>query len=66
MDQLFTDAESAEVTAQLLENMQGFQEAGAQGTPALLIQIGDEDPYMIQVGLDPAALSAALDDALSG
>ncbi len=66
VDRLFTDAESAEVTAQALRNMQGFQESGATGTPTLLVQIGDDDPYLIQVGLDPAALSAALDDALSG
>jgi protein-disulfide isomerase len=66
VDRLFADAESADVTAQAHENMQGFQEAGAQGTPTLLVQIGEEDPYMIQVGLDPAALSAALDDALGG
>ena len=65
-DQLFTDAESAEVSAQLLQKMQGFQESGATGTPTLFVQIGDEDPYMIQVGLDPALLSAALDDALGG
>jgi protein-disulfide isomerase len=66
VDQLFEDAESDAVTAQANENMLRFQEAGAQGTPTVLIQIGDDEPYMIQVGLDPAALSAALDDALSG
>jgi protein-disulfide isomerase len=66
VDKLFTDADSAEVTAQANENIQRFQEDGAQGTPTVLIQIGDADPYMIQVGLEPTALAAALDDALAG
>ena len=48
------------------EPAQRFSEAAATGTPTLLIQIGDDEPYMIQVGLDPAALAAALDDALAG
>jgi protein-disulfide isomerase len=65
-DKLFADADGAEVTAQANENIQRFQEDGAQGTPTVLIQIGDDDPYMLQVGLDPVALSAALDDALTG
>ena len=66
VDRLSADAESADVTSQALENMQAFQASGAQGTPTLLIQIGNDDPYMIQVGLEPALLAAALDDALPG
>ncbi len=66
VDELVADAESEAVIAQAQENLQQFSEAGATGTPTLLIQIGDDEPYMIQVGLDPAALAAALDDALAG
>jgi 2-hydroxychromene-2-carboxylate isomerase len=66
VDKLFADAESAEVTAQANENIQRFQDDGAQGTPTVLIQIGEQDPYMLQVGLDPNLLAAALDDALAG
>jgi protein-disulfide isomerase len=66
VDRLFADAESDEVAAQAAANMQAFQDAGAQGTPTLLIQIGDDKPYIISVGLDSALLGAALDDALAG
>jgi protein-disulfide isomerase len=66
VEQLFADEESAEVAAQLQENMARFQADGATGTPTVMLQIGDQEPYMIQVGLDPEALSAALDDALAG
>jgi len=66
VDKLFADADGAQVTAQANENIQRFQEDGAQGTPTILIQIGDGDPYMLQVGLEPTALAAALDDALAG
>lgn len=66
VDKLFKDAESGAVVEQATENIRRFEEDGAQGTPTLLIQIGDEEPYMIQVGLSPDALSAALDDALQG
>jgi protein-disulfide isomerase len=65
VDKLFTDADSAQVAAQLQENMARFQADGASGTPTVMLQIGDEEPYMINVGLDPEALAAALDDALA-
>lgn len=66
VDKLFADKDSAEVTSALGANHSAFDTAGAQGTPTVLIKIGDQPPYMVQVGLDPTALSAALDDALQG
>jgi hypothetical protein len=36
------------------------------GTPAFFVQIGDAEPYLIQVPLEPDAFRAALDDALQG
>jgi protein-disulfide isomerase len=66
VDKLFADKDSAAVTELLAEDARRAQEDQVQATPTLLIQIGDAEPYQIQVGFDPGALSAALDDALSG
>ena len=68
VDKLLADAGSAAVQSQVERNLLQFQADGAEGTPTLLIDIVDDDdpPYTIQIGLDPEALSAALDDALEG
>ncbi|MGH3079079.1 MAG: DsbA family protein [Gaiellaceae bacterium] len=66
VDKLFADKDSAAVTELLAEDARRAQEDQVQATPTLLIQIGDAEPYQIQVGFDPGELSAALDDALSG
>jgi protein-disulfide isomerase len=66
VEKLFADKDGAAVTAQMAEDASQAQEDEVPGTPTLLVQIGDDEPYLIQIGFDPAALSAALDDALQG
>lgn len=66
VDRMFTDAESSEVTAQLREWARQGRADGVPGTPTFFVQIGDEDPYLIQVPLEPDPFRAALDDALAG
>lgn len=65
VERLFTDAESDEVEAMAAEAADQAREAEVGGTPTLNVQVGDEEPYEINIGLDPAQLAAALDDALS-
>jgi protein-disulfide isomerase len=65
VDRLFTDAASEEV-AREAESAEGeAQAAGITGTPTLLLEIGDEQPYVVQVA-SVEQLRAALDDALAG
>jgi protein-disulfide isomerase len=66
VDQLFADKDSAEVSELLAEDARHAQADQVQSTPTLMIQVGDAEPYQIQIGFDPDALSAALDDALQG
>ena len=66
VEKLFVDKDSAEVTELLDEDARRAQEDQVEATPTLFIQIGDAAPYQIQIGFDPDALSAALDDALQG
>jgi protein-disulfide isomerase len=67
VDRMFEDADSDEVTALLEESASQAQSAGVTGTPSFFVQIGDEDPYRIEIdALDPAAFRPALDDALDG
>jgi len=66
VDKLFADKDSAEVTDLLAQDARNAQADEIQATPTLLIQIGDAEPYQIQIGFDPDALSEALDDALQG
>jgi protein-disulfide isomerase len=66
VEKLFADKDGAAVTAQMAEDASQAQQDEVPGTPTLLVQIGDDEPYLIQIGFDPAALSAALDDALQG
>jgi protein-disulfide isomerase len=65
VEQLFTDAERADIVAEANGAKAAAQAAGIVGTPTLLIEIGDEDPYLIDVA-NVEQLRAALDDALSG
>ena len=66
VERLFADKDGAEVTELLAEDARNAQADQIQATPTLLIQIGDAEPYKINVGFDPSELSAALDDALQG
>ena len=66
VDRMFDDADSAEVTALIGQASEQARDAQVPGTPTFFIQIGDDEPYQIQVPLDPAPFRAALDDALQG
>lgn len=66
VEQMFVDAEGDVVTTQLDEANLQAQADEVPGTPTFFIVIGDEDPYMIELPLDPAAFRPALDDALRG
>lgn len=63
-DLLFEDAESGTVTALLEEDTAQASVDAVRGTPTLFVQVGDAEPYMLNIGLDPNQLRDALDDAL--
>lgn len=64
-DQLFTDAERADIVAEAEGADAQGQAAGILGTPTLQIVIGDAEPYTIQFATIDE-LRAALNDALTG
>jgi protein-disulfide isomerase len=64
-DRLFADAERDEVAAMIEETAAQAEADEVGGTPALFVQIGDAEPYFVDVRSAPA-LAAALDDALAG
>jgi protein-disulfide isomerase len=67
VDRLFADAEREEVRTLIDNAAAQAQAASVQGTPTFYIQIGDEEPYQLELSaLDPALFKAALDDALEG
>jgi protein-disulfide isomerase len=66
VDRMFEDADGAEVTAQVQEMARQGQADSVPGTPTFFVQIGDDEPYLIQVPLEPSAFQAALEDALQG
>jgi protein-disulfide isomerase len=65
VEKLFADAGSADVVQEADGAGAKAQAAGIKGTPTLLVKVGDQDPYMIQVAT-VEQLRAALDDALAG
>ncbi len=65
VDELFADADRADITQEAEGAAAEAQSAGIQGTPTLLVEIGDEEPYVIQIAT-VEQLRAALDDALAG
>jgi protein-disulfide isomerase len=65
VEKLFADAGSAKITQEAEGANAKAKAAGIQGTPTLLIKVGDQAPYMIQV-TTVEQLRAALDDALAG
>jgi len=65
VDQLFTDAARDDIAAAAEQALATGNEIGLPGTPTFLIRIGNQEPYLIQVG-SLANLRAALDDALAG
>lgn len=66
VERMLSDADGAEV-AEIMEETNRQAEADqVPGTPTFFVQIGDGDPYRIEVPLEPAAFREALDDALLG
>lgn len=65
LEKLLADAQSDEVTAMMQESADQANAAEVQGTPSLFVQVGDAEPYFVQVQ-SPEELAAALDDALDG
>ncbi len=66
VERMFADAEGAEVEGMIDDATAQAEAAEIQGTPSFFVQVGDDEPYFIQVPLDPAAFRSALDDALDG
>jgi protein-disulfide isomerase len=62
-DRLLADAESDEVTAMMEEAAAQANAAQIPGTPALAIQVGDDEPYLLASGISFAELTEALDAA---
>ena len=65
VEQLFANADSEEIRREAENAPAEAQAAGIQGTPTLLLRIGEQEPYVISfASIDQ--LQAALDDALDG
>lgn len=64
VDQLFADADRADIVSEAENADDEAQAAGIQGTPTLLLRIGGEEPYVISFATIEQ-LRAALDDALA-
>ena len=65
VQRLLSDAQRADIVAQASSAGGKAAATGIQGTPTLLVKIGDNTPYLIQVA-SVDQMRAALDDALSG
>lgn len=64
-DRVVADAGSEQVTAMIAATAAEAKSAQIPGTPTLAIQVRNEDPYPLTVGLSSENLAAALDDALA-
>jgi len=65
VDRLITDSNRPDIVAEASSAAAKASAAGIQGTPTLLVKIGDSAPYPIQV-TSADDMRAALDDALTG
>jgi len=65
VDRLVSDAQRPDIVEQASGAAAKASAAGVQGTPTLLVKIGEGKPYLIQVA-SVDQMRAALDDALSG
>ena len=66
VDKLFTDAESEKIKQEAEAAAGEAEAAGIPGTPTFLVEIGDAEPYTLQIQLDLEQMRAALDSALEG
>jgi protein-disulfide isomerase len=65
VEQLLADARSDQVTAMMTEAASQADAAEISGTPTLAIQVGGEEPYLLEAGISLSELSLALDEALA-
>ena len=65
VDRLITDSNRPDIVAEASSAAAKASAAGIQGTPTLLVKIGDSAPYLIHV-TSADDMRAALDDALTG
>jgi protein-disulfide isomerase len=65
VEQLLADARSDQVTAMMTEAASQADAAEISGTPTLAIQVGGEEPYLLEAGISLWELSLALDEALA-
>ena len=67
VDRMIADSGGDEVTARIDQAQAQASAAGVSGTPTFYVQIGDDEPYVLEItALDPSAFRPALDDALRG
>jgi protein-disulfide isomerase len=65
VDKLFADAQTEEAGQAAQQSATEAQNAGITGTPTLIVKVGDQNPYLIQVAT-PDQMREALDGALAG
>jgi protein-disulfide isomerase len=66
-DRMIADSGGDEVTARMDQAQAQASAAGVAGTPTFYVQIGDDEPYALEItALDPSVFRVALDDALRG
>jgi protein-disulfide isomerase len=66
-DQMIEDSVGQEVATRIDQAQAQATAAGVGGTPTFFIQIGDQEPYPLEItALDPSGFRPALDDALNG
>jgi protein-disulfide isomerase len=66
VDQLFADAGTDAIARAAEQGTADAQAAGIPGTPTFFLQVEGDEPYFIQVGLEPDQFRGAIDDALAG
>jgi len=64
VDRMFADADGNEVDELIDRANAQAQVDQVPGTPTFFVRIGDEEPYRIELPLEPDAFREALDDAL--
>jgi protein-disulfide isomerase len=66
-DRMIEDSVGQEVATRIDQAQAQATAAGVGGTPTFFLQVGDDEPYQLEItALDPEAFRPALDDALDG
>jgi protein-disulfide isomerase len=67
VDRMLADAQSEEVTSEIARVGNEAESLGVPGTPAFLVQVGSQKPYVVTPNaLSPDVFRSILDDALGG